>query len=137
MLTRHWIFVDALGRLSAEVKGPGSKPSSVRRHAGARGVTPVLPPMGEWSYESGTSLDTPFGSMQGSFQFDVLSPRALSFSGRVGRLALSNDGRRMEVPCVEEAHQGLPLTSVLAVERVILGARAEFARKAGRVLAVC
>ena len=23
MLTRHWIFVDALGRLAAEVKGPG------------------------------------------------------------------------------------------------------------------
>eukprot|EP00435_Cladocopium_sp_Y103_P017147 s1825_g4.t1 len=34
--------------------------------AGARGVTPVLPPQGEWTYESGTSLDTPYGSMHGS-----------------------------------------------------------------------
>eukprot|EP00435_Cladocopium_sp_Y103_P005342 s2863_g1.t1 len=126
MLTRHWIFVDALGRLAAEVKGPG-----------ARGVTPVLPPQGEWTYESGTSLDTPYGSMHGSFQFDLLGasvngPR--SFSARVGRLALSNDGRPKEVPCVDEAKEGmLPLTSVLSVERVILGGRAEFSRrKAGK-----
>lgn len=121
MLTRHWIFVDALGRLTAEVKGPG-----------ARGVTPVLPPKGEWTYESGTSLDTPYGSMHGSFQFDLLGgghgPR--SFSARVGRLALSDDGRAKEVPCVDEAKEGmLPLTSVLSVERVILGGRAEFSRK--------
>merc|ERR1712086_1211579 len=61
MLTRHWVFVDSSGKMESEVKGPG-----------ARGVTPVLPPGGEWSYESGTGLTTPFGSMHGSFQFDIL-----------------------------------------------------------------
>ncbi|CAK9040218.1 Protein ApaG [Durusdinium trenchii] len=121
MLTRHWIFVDAKGNLNAEVKGPG-----------ARGVTPVLPPGGEWSYESGTSLDTVFGSMHGSFQFDILKGStsgsgSRSFSARVGRLALSNDGKPKDVPCIEEASEGLlPLTSVLSLERVILGARGEF-----------
>ena len=33
---------------------------------GARGVTPVLPPGGQWVYESGTSLKTPHGTMHGS-----------------------------------------------------------------------
>ena len=30
MLTRHWVFVDALGRLSAEVMGPGARHDFVR-----------------------------------------------------------------------------------------------------------
>eukprot|EP00933_Yihiella_yeosuensis_P005985 TRINITY_DN110607_c0_g1_i1.p1 TRINITY_DN110607_c0_g1~~TRINITY_DN110607_c0_g1_i1.p1 ORF type:complete len:483 (-),score=96.89 TRINITY_DN110607_c0_g1_i1:211-1659(-) len=122
MLTRHWIFVDALGRLESEVKGPG-----------ARGVTPVLPPQGEWTYTSGTSLPTPYGSMHGSFQFEVLksdtSASQGSFSGRVGRLLLSssNDGSRKDVPCEDEAQEGLlPATSVLSTERVILGGRGDF-----------
>jgi len=121
MLTRHWVFVDAQGRLDSEVKGPG-----------ARGVTPVLPPGGEWSYESGTSLATPYGSMHGSFQFEVLQgssrPADRSFSGRVGRLLLaSGPGDRREVPCISSASASLlPLTSVLSTERVILGGRAEF-----------
>ena len=34
--------------------------------AGARGVTPVLPPGGQWVYESGTRLKTPHGTMHGS-----------------------------------------------------------------------
>ena len=37
MLTRHWIFVDAMGRLSAEVKGPGAS-------ASPRGPARVQPP---------------------------------------------------------------------------------------------
>ena len=47
------------------------------------------------------------------FQFDLLQggqgghgPR--SFSARVGRLALSDDGRAKEVPCVDEAKEGVP-----------------------------
>eukprot|EP00964_Phaeocystis_antarctica_P072625 scaffold44439_cov40-Phaeocystis_antarctica.AAC.3 len=46
MLTRHWIFTDATGKVT-EMKGPG-----------ARGVTPVLRPGDSWQYESGTRLDT-------------------------------------------------------------------------------
>ncbi|CAJ1402808.1 unnamed protein product [Effrenium voratum] len=123
MLTRHWVFVDALGRLSAEVMGPG-----------ARGVTPVLPPGGEWTYESGTSLNTPFGSMHGSFQFEILRGRGRSFGARVARLALSDSARAQQVPCIDEAQEGmLPLTSVLAVERVILGGHSKFTlRKDGK-----
>ena len=44
MLTRHWIFVDAEGKVE-EVKGPG-----------ARGSTPVLEPGGRWAYESGCTV---------------------------------------------------------------------------------
>ncbi|CAE7491791.1 apaG [Symbiodinium sp. CCMP2592] len=99
MLTRHWVFVDALGRLETEVKGPG-----------ARGVTPVLPPGGQWVYESGTRLKTPHGTMHGSFQFEILKSSqrldSRSFSARVGRLALSEDGRPKNVPCVSEAEEG-------------------------------
>merc|ERR1719215_1030200 len=61
MLTGHWVFINDAGVVENEVKGPG-----------ARGVTPVLPPGGEWSYESGASLPTPHGSMHGSFQMEVL-----------------------------------------------------------------
>jgi len=123
MLTRHWVFVDAHGGLSAEVKGPG-----------ARGVTPVLPPGGEWTYESGTSLSTPIGSMYGSFNFEVLKTSRVgeprSFSARVARLALSHDGLSQKVPCIPEASADLlPSTSVLAIERVIIGGNADFVRK--------
>ena len=48
------------------------------------------------------------------FQFDVLkSPtngatrNPHSFSARVGRLALSNDGRSKNVPCIDEANEGV------------------------------
>lgn len=124
MLTRHWVFVDAKGQFENEVKGPG-----------ARGVTPVLPPGGEWGYESGTSLSTPFGSMHGSFQFEVLkgdkSPGRRSFSARVGRLLLSHDGQARKVPCPEiKDTELLPATSVLVTERVIIGAQGEFLKKA-------
>jgi len=123
MLTRHWIFVDDAGNLETEVKGPG-----------ARGVTPVLRPSEQWSYESGTSLRTPYGSMQGSFQFEVLKGdrRAgmRSFSARVGRLALLSEGKSADIPCIDEASVGLlPATSVLSTERVIIGVNGAFRRR--------
>jgi len=124
MLTRHWVFVDSLGKLNSEVKGPG-----------ARGVTPVLPPGGEWSYESGTSLPTSYGSMHGSFQFEILKGKPTeeglySFSGRVGRLLLtsSKKDKGKKVPCIDQKDADLlPLTSVLSIERVILGGRSQAA----------
>jgi len=126
MLTRHWIFVDSEGTLDNEVKGPG-----------ARGVTPVLPPGGSWTYESGTSLPTSYGSMYGSFQFEVLkdaSPgSARSFSARVGRLALSQDGSSRKVPCApEKSNKLLPTTAVFSVERVIIGGNSRPMRKKGK-----
>lgn len=121
MLTRHWVFVDGKGRLENEVKGPG-----------ARGVTPVLPPGAEWSYESGTSLHTSYGSMHGSFQFEILKGKPMpdglrSFSARVGRVLLtSKKESSREVPCADAASERLlPTTSVLSIERVILGGRSQ------------
>lgn len=120
MMTRHWVFVNQFGQLETETKGPG-----------ARGVTPVLPPGAEWNYESGSSLSTPYGSMHGSFQFEVLrgdtSAGKRSFSGRVGRLLLSSgDEEHKKLPCAKATvSELLPLTSVLVTERVILGGHAD------------
>lgn len=121
MLSRHWVFVDSFGGLEVEVKGPG-----------ARGVTPVLPPGGTWSYESGTTLKTAHGSMHGSFQFEILKTAAheRSFSARVARLALLSEGKSKSVPCIDEAKEEmLPATSVMSTERVIIGATGHFLKK--------
>ena len=105
MLSRHWIFGDAEGRTN-EVKGPG-----------AVGKTPVLRPGESWSYDSGTRIRTPTGSMAGSFQFAVLEDVSgsgfKSFNARVSRLSLTEERRPVRVPCVDEASVGqLPPTSV-------------------------
>ena len=105
MLSRHWIFGDAEGR-TKEVKGPG-----------AVGETPVLRPGESWSYDSGTRIQTPTGSMSGSFQFAVLADVSRSgsnsFNARVSRLWLTEERRPVRVPCVDEASIGhLPPTSV-------------------------
>jgi ApaG protein len=119
MLTRHWVFVDAHGKVE-EVKGPG-----------ARGDTPIIHPGGTWNYQSGTNLQTATGSMRGSFQMEVLEDRTgsgpASYSARVARLGLSTDGSQRAVPCGEEADSKmLPTTSVWSTSRVIVGATSEY-----------
>merc|ERR1711957_781780 len=76
--------------------------------------------------------------MHGSFQFEVLkgdmSEGMRSFSARVGRVLLSHDakGTARKVPCPASADQALlPGTAVLVTERVIIGGRADFAKKKG------
>jgi ApaG protein len=118
MLSRHWVFGDAEGRTS-EVKGPG-----------AVGKTPVLEPGGTWSYDSGTRIRTPTGSIAGSFQFEVLDDASGSgvsnFNARVARLSLTEERRPVRVPCVDEASIGqLPPTSVHSTQRVIVGVTSE------------
>ena len=109
MLTRHWIFTDATGKVS-EMKGPG-----------ARGVTPVLRPGESWQYESGSSLATAHGAMHGSFQFETL--RSVSgvlpsmFSGRVGRLALSSTDGLELAPCAGRTPAGASRARGLAACR--------------------
>ena len=56
LLTRHWIITDADGN-NQEVHG-----------AGVIGVQPYLRPGERFEYTSGTILDTPVGSMRGSYQ---------------------------------------------------------------------
>ena len=55
LLRRHWVITDAKGR-TFEVKGEG-----------VVGEQPYLKPGEDFEYTSGTRLDTPTGSMHGSY----------------------------------------------------------------------
>ena len=78
LLTRHWIITDAENRVQ-EVKGEG-----------VIGEQPRLKHGESFSYTSGTMIETPVGSMQGSYQmiaddehkFDaMISPFTLAMPG--------------------------------------------------------
>jgi len=56
LLTRHWIITDSNGRVQ-EVKGDG-----------VIGEQPYLKPGESFNYSSGTVLETPVGTMEGSYQ---------------------------------------------------------------------
>lgn len=56
LLSRHWIITDADNRIQ-EVKGKG-----------VIGEQPYIKPGQSFQYSSGTMLETPVGSMQGSYQ---------------------------------------------------------------------
>ncbi len=56
LLTRHWIITDGDGQVQ-EVKGDG-----------VIGEQPHLKPGEGFQYTSGTFMNTPFGTMQGSYQ---------------------------------------------------------------------
>ena len=56
LLTRHWLITDADGK-TQEVRGEG-----------VVGEQPHLKPGEGFRYTSGTMLETPVGSMQGSYQ---------------------------------------------------------------------
>ena len=56
LLSRHWIITDGNGEVQ-EVQG-----------AGVVGEQPHLPPGGQFRYTSGTVLDTPVGTMHGTYQ---------------------------------------------------------------------
>lgn len=71
LLSRHWIITDANNRIK-EVRGDG-----------VVGEQPHLAPGTSFEYTSGTLLDTPVGSMEGSYHmvgddgtpFEALIPR--------------------------------------------------------------
>lgn len=78
LLSRHWIITDAESRVQ-EVKGKG-----------VIGEQPRLKPGESFSYTSGTMIQTPVGSMQGSYQmvadddhkFDaIIEPFTLAMPG--------------------------------------------------------
>lgn len=56
LISRHWIITDANNR-TQEVKGKG-----------VIGEQPYLKPGEKFEYTSGTMMETPVGSMQGSYQ---------------------------------------------------------------------
>lgn len=68
LLTRHWIITDANGKVE-EVRGEG-----------VVGEQPYLRPGEAFQYSSGAIIETPIGTMQGSYQM------------------LADDGRIFEAP---------------------------------------
>ncbi len=56
LLNRHWIITDASGQVQ-EVKGEG-----------VVGEQPILPPGGAFRYTSAAMIETPVGSMTGSYE---------------------------------------------------------------------
>jgi ApaG protein len=59
LLRRHWIITDANGKVQ-EVRGDG-----------VVGEQPHLPPGRGFRYSSGAILETPVGTMQGSYQMET------------------------------------------------------------------
>lgn len=56
LISRHWLITDAEGKVQ-EVRGPG-----------VVGEHPDLKPGEDFTYTSGAVIETPVGSMQGSYQ---------------------------------------------------------------------
>lgn len=64
LLTRHWIITDGNGKVQ-EVRGDG-----------VVGEQPTLAPGDSYRYTSGTLLETPYGTMHGSYQMQDEQGRA-------------------------------------------------------------
>ena len=74
LLNRHWIIRNGAGKVE-EVRGPG-----------VVGEQPVLEPGDEYEYTSGCPLDTPFGSMEGSYE--MVWESGGSFDAEIARFEL-------------------------------------------------
>lgn len=75
LLTRHWVITDANDKVQ-EVRGPG-----------VVGEHPYLPPGSSFEYTSGTVLETPVGSMQGSYQ--MVADDGVEFDAEIAPFLLS------------------------------------------------
>jgi ApaG protein len=73
--SRHWVITDARGKVE-EVRGPG-----------VVGKQPVLKPGEHFEYTSGCVLETPRGSMHGSYQMH--RPDGEVFDADIAQFALS------------------------------------------------
>lgn len=74
LLSRHWVIRNGAGEME-EVRGPG-----------VVGQKPVLEPGDCFEYTSGCPLDTPFGSMEGSYE--MVTEGGTPFEARVARFEL-------------------------------------------------
>lgn len=74
LLSRHWIIRNATGRVQ-EVQGPG-----------VVGEQPVLDPGDAFEYTSGCPLDTPFGSMEGTYE--MVTRGGARFEAEIARFEL-------------------------------------------------
>lgn len=75
LLNRHWIITDASGQ-EQEVKG-----------AGVVGEQPVLDPGEAFQYTSAAMLETPIGSMYGSYE--MLAEDGVRFDAKISPFGLS------------------------------------------------
>ena len=74
LISRHWIIRNATGHVD-EVEGPG-----------VVGEQPVLEPGDSFEYTSGCPLDTPFGSMEGTYQ--MVTANGEGFEAEIARFEL-------------------------------------------------
>lgn len=74
LLSRHWVIRNATGRVE-EVEGPG-----------VVGEQPALEPGEAFEYTSGCPLDTPFGSMEGSYE--MVTSEGRRFDAEIARFEL-------------------------------------------------
>ncbi len=75
LISRHWIIIDATGG-TQEVKG-----------LGVVGAQPLLNPGEHFEYTSGTSLNTPVGSMHGTYQ--IVAEDGTQFDAVIAPFTLS------------------------------------------------
>jgi ApaG protein len=75
LLTRHWVITDANGKVQ-EVRGEG-----------VVGEQPHLQPGQGFQYTSGTMIETPVGSMHGSYQ--MLADNGVEFDAEIPAFTLS------------------------------------------------
>jgi len=75
LLSRHWIITDANNRVQ-EVKGEG-----------VVGEQPHLKPGEQYRYTSGTMLETPVGTMRGSYK--MLADDSVEFDAEIPAFTLS------------------------------------------------
>jgi ApaG protein len=75
LLSRHWIITDATGEVR-EVQGEG-----------VVGKQPVLEPGEAFEYTSGCPLETPFGTMEGTYQ--MIREDGTHFEARIARFEMS------------------------------------------------
>ncbi len=78
LLSRHWVITDANGKVQ-EVRGDG-----------VVGEQPHLNPGEAFRYSSGTVLETPVGSMQGSYQ--MLADDGVAFEAPIAPFTLAVPG---------------------------------------------
>jgi len=78
LLTRHWLITDANGKVQ-EVRGDG-----------VVGEQPYLQPGQGFRYSSGAVLETPVGSMQGSYQ--MIADDGLMFDAPISPFSLAVPG---------------------------------------------
>lgn len=75
LLSRHWIITDSNGK-TQEVKGDG-----------VIGEQPYLKPGDSFEYTSGTHMDTPVGSMHGSYQ--MVADDGVNFDAEIPAFTLA------------------------------------------------